>query len=246
MPLYGNIIYGSGATYGQAPSLPYSVEPLTATALWYDTILLRWTPSGSNLKAFRLLRNQNHMPESAEDGIKLLDWNIEDPNLPELENQTSYLDTAIINGVEIPELKLIQGKFTYYRVWLLDDNDSWVVAGETAVLLPRQFGVDLIGGKSTHTKLLEVLPNQYTSADRSVYGEIDYSSDLSVFLEGFSFTLDEYLTYISLIQPDTYGEFSSPTILALQGYQSGVPAESQTVSKVQKKLIREALSIYQR
>jgi hypothetical protein len=246
MPLYGNIIYGSGATYGQAASLPYSVEPLTARALWYDSILLNWIPSQSNYKAFRLLRNQNHMPETPEDGIKLLDWNIEDPNLSTLSNQTSYLDTAVINGVEIPELKLIQGKFTYYRVWLLDDTDIWVLAGEAAVLLPRQYGIDILGGKSTHTKLLELLPNQFTSVDRSVYGEIDYSSDLAVFLEGFSFTLDEYLTYINLIQQDRYGDFISPSILALQGYQVGVPPEYQTVSKNQKKLIREAIYIYQR
>lgn len=246
MPLYGNIIYGSGATYGQAPSLPYSVEPLSATALWYDNILVSWTPSQSEYKAFRLLRNQNHMPESPEDGIKLLDWNIENPNLSTLETQNSYLDTAVINGVEIPELKLIQGKFTYYRVWLLDDSDNWVVAGEAAVLLPKQFGIDILGGKSTHARLLELLPSQFTSADRSVYGEVDYNSDLAIFMEGFSFTLDEYLTYINLIQSDTYGDFISPTILALQGYQVGVPPEYQTVSKTQKKLIREALSIYQR
>jgi hypothetical protein len=186
------------------------------------------------------------MPETPEDGIKLLDWNIEDPNLSTLSNQTSYLDTAVINGIEIPELKLIQGKFTYYRVWLLDDTDIWVLAGEAAVLLPRQYGIDILGGKSTHTKLLELLPNQFTSVDRSVYGEIDYSSDLAVFLEGFSFTLDEYLTYINLIQQDRYGDFISPSILALQGYQVGVPPEYQTVSKTQKKLIREAIYIYQR
>lgn len=246
MPLYGNIIYGSGATYGQPASLPFSVEPLSATALWYDSILVNWTPSQSNYKAFRLVRNQNNMPESPEDGIKLLDWNTENPDVATLSNQKTYLDTAVINGVEIPELKLIQGKFTYYRIWLLDNNDVWVVAGETAVLLPRQYGIDVIGGKSTHTKLLELLPNQFTSSDNSVYGEIDYTSDLAVFLEGFSFSLDEYLTYINLIHPDTYGEFVSPTILALQGYQVGVPPEFQTVTKVQKKLIRDAIYIYQR
>lgn len=246
MPLYGNIIYGSGATYGQVASLPYSVEPFSARALWYDAISLSWTPSQSNFKAFRLLRNQNNIPESPEDGIKLLDWNIEDPDVSEKSSQNSYLDTAVINGVEIPELKLIQGRFVYYRIWLLDDTDVWVVAGETAVLLPRQYGVDLLGGKSTHTRLLELLPNQFTSVDRSVYGEIDYTSDLARFLEGFSFTLDEYITYINLIQPDSYGDFISPTILALQGYQVGVPPEYQTVSKVQKKLIREAIYTYQR
>lgn len=246
MPLYGNIIYGSGATYGQAASLPYSVEPFTARAIWYDAIALSWTPSQSNFKAFRLLRNQNNMPESPEDGIKLIEWTIEDPDEAEKKTQNSYLDTAIVDGVEVPELKLIQGRFTYYRVWLLDDADSWVVAGEAAILLPRQYGVDVLGGKSTHTKLLELLPNQFTSADRSVYGEIDYTSDLAVFLEGFSFTLDEYLTYINLIQPDSYGDFISPTILALQGYQVGIPPEYQTVTKVQKKLIREAIYIYQR
>ena len=246
MPLYGNIIYGSGATYGQPASLPYSVEPLSATALWYDSILVSWTPSQSNYKAFRLLRNQNHMPESPEDGIKLLDWNIEDPNVSAFSSQNSYLDTSIIDGIEIPQLKLLQGRFTYYRVWLLDDTDVWVVAGETAVLLPRQFGVDTIGGTSTHTKLLEILPNQFTSGDQSVYGEIDYTTDLARFLEGFSFTLDEYLTYATLIQPDNYGDFISPTVLSLQGYQTGVTPEYQTVSKAQKKLIREAIYIYQR
>lgn len=246
MPLYGNLIYGSGATYGQAASLPYSVEPLSATALWYDSILLNWIPSQSNFSAFRLLRNQNHMPESPEDGIKLIEWNTENPNATALASQTSYLDTAVINGVEIPELKLIQGRFTYYRIWLLDDNDVWVVAGETAVLLPRQYGIETTGGKSTHAKLLELLPNQFTSADQSVYGEIDYNSDLARFLEGFSFTLDEYITYINLIQPDNYGDFVSPTILALQGFQTGITPEYQTVSKTQKKLIREAIYIYQR
>lgn len=246
MPLYGNIIYGSGATYGQPASLPYSVEPLSATALWYDSIIVSWTPSQSNYKAFRLLRNQNHMPESPEDGIKLLDWNIEDPNATALASQNSYLDTAVIDGVEIPQLKLIQGRFTYYRVWLLDDNDVWVVAGEAAVLLPKQYGIETIGGKSTHTKLLEILPNQFTSRDQSVYGEIDYNTDLARFLEGFSFTLDEYITYINLIQPDSYGDFISPTILALQGFQTGITPEYQTVSKTQKKLIREAIYIYQR
>jgi hypothetical protein len=246
MPLYGNLIYGSGATYGQAASLPYSVEPFSATALWYDSILLSWVPSQSNYKAFRLLRNQNHMPESPEDGIKLLDWNIENANATALASQNSYLDTSVIDGVEIPQLKLIQGRFTYYRVWLLDDNDVWVIAGETAVLLPKQYGLESTGGKSTHVKLLELLPNQFISADQSVYGELDYTSDLARFLEGFSFTLDEYITYINLIQPDNYGDFISPTILSLQGYQTGITPEYQTVSKTQKKLIRESIYIYQR
>lgn len=246
MPLYGNLIYGSGATYGQAPSLPYSVEPLTARALWYDSILLNWVPSQSNFKEFRLLRNQKYMPESPEDGIMLIQWNTEDPDSTALATQSSYLDTAVIDGVEIPGLKLTQGRYAYYRVWLLTDLDIWVVAGETAVLLPKQASTGASIVSTTHSKLMELLPRQFTSSDRSVYGGVDYTTDLAVFLEAFSFTFDEYLTFSDIIQANAFGEVLSPSILALQAYQVGVPAEYQNVTKIQQKLIREAIYIYQR
>ncbi len=236
MAIYGNVIYGAGARYGQASNLPYSVEPLTAKALWYDTVLLNWVPSQSPYSAFRLLRNQNHLPETPEDGLRLLDWTFNDPNSDELKGQNQFVDNT----------QLVSGKYAYYRVWLLDADDSWVVAGEAAVLVPKQFGATAIGDKTSHRKLMELLPRVITGTGRSPFDPVDYDSDLSKFLESFSFTYDELLTYIELLHPETYGDYGSATALALKSLELGVTPELQTVTQTHIKSVREAVYAYQR
>ena len=236
MAIYGEVIYGAGARYGQASNLPYSVEPLTAKALWYDTVLLNWVPSQSPFTAFRLLRNQNHMPETPEDGFRLLDWTFNDPDSDALQGQNQLVDN----------FSLVPGKFAYYKVWLLDVTDSWVGAGEAATLVPLQHGLTGIGNKTTHVKLMELLPRVITGTNRSPYDPVDYNSDLSKFLEAFSFTYDEFLTYIDLLHPETYGDFGSATNLFLKSLELGVTPELQTLSQTHIKTVREAVYAYQR
>lgn len=237
MPLYGNIIYGT-ETYGQPASLPFSVEPFTALALWYDKVLLTWAPSESNFTSFRLVRNQDAFPETSEDGIILYEWT-ENRGVEKSSIPNSYVDGT-------PEdIALTPGKFIYYRVWLFDDTQSWVVGGETAIPLPQRFNEGSPFAKTTHQKLLELLPKQFTSADGSPNGTIDFDSELSAFLEGFSFSLDELLTDLSFLQPPFYGAFLNPATLTLQGNQLGVTPEFGTVTRQQKKTVREAMYIYQ-
>lgn len=239
MPLYGNLIYGSGETYGQPASLPFSVEPLTSLAVWYDKIILNWIPSESNYSAFRLVRNQDAIPETAEDGIILFDWT-SDSDIPKSSLPITYVDGTS------DDLALTPGKYVYYRIWLLDDREIWVVGGETAVLLPRRFGEESIFLKTSQEKLLELLPKQFTSSDYSPNGVVDPNSELAAFLEGFSFTADELLTDLAMLQPPFYGAFQNPATLVLQGQQLGVTPELGTVSRQQKKTVREAMYIYQR
>lgn len=242
MGLYGNIIYGSGATYGQPASLPFSVEPLAASAVWYDRINVTWVPSDSLFTAFRLVRNQDNFPESPEDGRILINW-VEDSadDLP-----TSYIDGTTTDAFgQVTGVPLVPGKYVYYRVWLLDDRGIWVVAGETLVLLPAKHNSDSISRQTFHEKMVGLLPRQFTSASESPNSEIDFDSELSAFLEGFSFTYDELLTYLDLLHPTIWGEFNSPATLYLQGSQIGVTPELGTVSRQQKILVREAIKTYQ-
>lgn len=236
MAIYGNVIYGAGARYGQASNLPYSVEPLTAKALWYDTVLLNWIPSQSPYTAFRLLRNQNHLPETPEDGLRLLDWTFNNPDSDELKGQNQFVDNS----------QLVAGKFAYYRVWLLDAEDSWVVAGEASVLVPKQYGLTAVGDKTSHRRLMELLPRVITGTGRSPFDPIDFNSDLSKFLEAFSFTYDELLTYIELLHPETYGDYGSATALLLKSLELGVTPELTAITQTHIKSVREAVYAYQR
>ena len=239
MPLYGNLIYGSGETYGQPASLPFSVEPFNSLAVWYDKILLNWTPSESNYSAFRLVRNQDALPETSEDGLILFDWTSES------DIAKSSLPISYIDGTT-DDLALTPGKYVYYRVWLFDDREVWVIGGETAVLLPEQFGQNSPFLKTSQEKMLELIPKQFTAPDYSPNGAIDFDSELAAFLEGFSFTADELLTDLAVLQSPFYGAFQNPALLLLQGQQLGVTSEVGTVSRQQKKTVREAMFTYQR
>ncbi len=242
MGLYGNIIYGSGITYGQPASLPFSVEPLEASAVWYDRVDVTWVPSDSLYTAFRLVRNQDNFPESPEDGRILINWASDS----ETDVPTSFIDGAITNSLgETSGVPLVPGKYVYYRVWLLNDQDVWVVAGETSVVLPSQHNSGSVSRQTFHEKLVGLLPRQFTSFTQSPNSEIDFDSELAAFLEGFSFTYDELLTYLDLLHPSIWGEFNSPASLYLQGSQIGVTPEFGTVSRQQKILVREAIKTYQ-
>lgn len=236
MAIYGDVVYGSGARYGQASNLPYSVEPLTAKALWYDTVLLNWVPSQSPYTAFRLLRNQNHMPETPEDGFRLLDWTFNDPDSDALKSQNQLVDN----------FQIVPGKVAYYKVWLLDADDIWVAAGTAAAVVPLQHGLTGVGNKTTHVRLMELLPRVVTGTGRAPFDPIDYNSDLSKFLEAFSFTYDELLTYITLLHPETYGDFGTSTGLFLKGLELGVTPELQSTSLTHIKSVRESVFTYQR
>lgn len=99
---------------------------------------------------------------------------------------------------------------------------------------------------STHDKVLSYLPKFMVEAIGAPLGTVDDQSSevLSNFLKGFSFTIDEFLTYIDLVFPDISGKSTSPEILRLQTFQTNFTDDPRGVTKSQKRLVRESANFY--
>ncbi len=252
MPKYGEFYYGSGEVYGDSPRLSFSVEPFTAEATWYDRVELYWqspvASAGESYNGFRIVRNQFAYPETPDDGIVLLDW----PSETTTSNPAGLLHlTDTVN--------LVSGKFAFYRIWLKRASDAvWLPAGDAETLIPSEHSsilgpsyIDNDGIKksinqvvsTTHDKLMGYLPKIFTTGT-SATSSYDASSALSKFLEGFSFTIDEFLTYTELIVPGTSGTYTNESILKLQSHQFGLSLDASGLSRTQKKLVRNAVYLY--
>lgn len=254
MPKYGEFYYGSGKVYGDSPRLSFSVEPFTAEATWYDQVQLRWqspqATAGDSYIGFRVVRNQFAYPETPDDGVILLDW----PSETTTSNPAGLLELKDTNN-------LVPGKFVFYRIWLKRNSDAvWVAAGDAETLLPEMHAsvlgpsyIDNDGIRksinkvvsTTHDKLMGYIPKVFTTGGK-VTESYDPDSTLSKFLEGFSFTLDEFLTYTQLIVPGTSGTYTNEPILRLQSQQFGLSLDTQGLTKTQKKLVRNAVYLYSR
>lgn len=241
MAKYGSVVYGQ-TTYGQKSRLSFSVSPFTATAVDYRKIELKWAIPVGDYSAFRLLRNQDGFPETSEDGVILFE---------EFGITTGAVSTGeIVDDYRLPVPEVVGGKFAYYRVWILKTSDNvWYPAGDTYVLVPSDhplYGPDKQVLRTTHDKLMRLLPRVYTSTSRSTIDEVDENTDLYVFLKGFSFTLDEYLTMIDTLIPNYAEERTSPQLIDKKAEQLGLTKDSVSALKHQKKMVREALYILSR
>jgi hypothetical protein len=98
---------------------------------------------------------------------------------------------------------------------------------------------------TTHDKLMGYLPKIFTTGEK-LTDSYDPNTTLSRFLEGFSFTLDEFLTYTELIVPGTSGVYTNAPILNLQSQQFGLSLDTEGLTKSQKKLVRNAVYLYSR
>jgi hypothetical protein len=248
MSKYGEFYYGSGKTYGETPRNSFSVEPFIADAVWYNRVVLTWqdavATSGDSYTAYKIVRSQFAYPETPDDGVIIA----------EAEGQiTSYR--------LYDEVSLSPGKFAFYRFWLRRGSDSaWVIGGESETIIPKQHSsilapsyIDNDGVKkdinqvvsTTHDKLMGYLPKIFTTETKAT-DSYDPNSTLSRFLEGFSFTLDEFLTYTELIVPGISGVYTNAPILGLQSHQLGLSSDTEGLSKSQKKLVRNAVYLYSR
>lgn len=243
MGLYSGFKY-STEKYGRPPKFAYSVEPFTSQALWYDKVSLSWSIPTGDYKAIRLLRNQNNYPETEEDGVNIWEWQQgldEEIKAAFIDGEDNLLDVNTGN-----DYAFVKGRMVYYRMWIWTDTNVWVAAGDTEALIPNQHSNSEISSENTHVKLMGLIPRVFTTDNQSPYGEIDYNSELSVFLQGFSFTLDEFLTYADLIQPNFVQGISTPALSYLRSLQLGLPSDSTQITGRQERLIREAVRIYQR
>ena len=166
MSKYGYSIYGA-SKYGETPKLAYSVEPMDINVLQFLNARVTWQDPKGNFTKFRLVRNQNAYPETAEDGIIIFEQDSLDGNSIEgLIQRTSYYD-----GYENPEeIPLTPGKKIFYSVFLYTSEKIWVLAGKANEIIPDDTGV--------MKRMIDLLPRVLTSSDLSPLGVVDEASTL--------------------------------------------------------------------
>jgi hypothetical protein len=246
MGLYSNILYGGGDYYGQKAKIAYSAEPMICTAVDHSKVVLNWAAVDGSFTGARLVRNQSHTPEHEQDGIIIWDWGFSSSSAGDLK-------TAFVDGVDnltdtrlTNDTLLINGKYAYYKLFIWTYLNEWLAVGATSVLLPKEFKEDPLTLQPTHNKVLELLPRVFTSVDQSPTAAVDYYSDLAVFLEAFSLTYDEFLSYLLLVQPSSSESSSNINLLKVQAIQNGLTSNFGEVTSSQKQLVREAIYMYQR
>jgi phage tail-like protein len=229
MAKYGINYYGS-SKYGATPKLIYSVEPMSITVLTFNTVSVNWQTPVGDFTRIRLIRNQNGFPEHAEDGVTI--WE-------EYATQGTVTRTSFIDGQDNPtNIKLTTGKAIYYGMFLFTNQKVWVLAGQIQALVPKNH--------DTQKKFINVLPRVFTSKEQSPFSEVDTTSAIYNFLDGFSFTLEEFLTYIDLLRPTHSRLETSASLLYPETTHLGLTYEPGLSTRTQKKLIREAIYMYAR
>lgn len=246
MAKYNDFKYGSGKTYGDISVAANSVAPFIAYAEDYGVVKLTWTNpttnSGSTISRGRIVRNQYAYPETPDDGVIIYDSTSVEGN------SQGYPDST----------NLSSGRFVFYSFWIQFSDNSWQLVGTTETLVPsrhssriypkftdennQQVPADILL-QTTHERFLSYIPRVFTSSS-SLLDAPDETSDLSLFLQGFSFTIDEFLTYGQLVLPGLSGKYTNSGILKLQGDQLGVARDPQGLTKTQKYLVRDAVYIY--
>lgn len=233
MAKYGNFVYAS-AKYGEAPRLAYSVEPMSITVISFSEVYVGWkSPTGTFTKV-KLVRNQSGYPETPEDGITVWEQkSVDGSNLQGLLERLSYID-----GKEppLPKTPIIGGSQVYYSMFLFTSEKIWVFAGKITDTVPSDHN-------STH-KLADLLPKVFTSKEQSPLALMDTASPLYSFLDGMALTLDQSLTFLELLRPQSFWEKSPSALIPLQVNTLGLVPEPSIPLKNQKKLVREALYMY--
>ena len=227
MTNYGVAVYGV-STYGQSNQIPLTVSPITLTVLYPTVVVVNWTAPSGTYSGIRLVRNQNSIPETAEDGVIV--W----------QQATSTVTKVSFNdggGIEdTAGIPIVPGKPIYYAMFLLTSDNVWSPAGAVSDIVPAPHG--------SSDSLFRNLPRVFTTAEQSPIGEPDYTSDLFAFLDGLGFTLDEYLTFLDLLLPD-HTRINTPiNLLSIETANYGLTPEPGMSIKNQKKLIREAIYLY--
>lgn len=256
MANYSSFDYGDGTLYGNPSLLSYSVAPLKVTAETTTTsieeingiptrvvrpqVLLQWNSPTGSLLGFRIVRNQEGFSEHEEDGIIIYETFYVPDQSPASPNFSSFID----QNTAAP---LLEGKYAYYTVWLLKDDNQWIPGGAEYCLIPKEHALvtpDNVQLKSSVKKFVELFPKVFTTEHQSYLDEVDETSDLYAFFGGFAYTLDEILTYADLLVPDNKASNINPKTIDAAIEQLGLPKESVISMKRKKALIRNAFSMH--
>lgn len=227
MAKYGIPYYG-GTKYGDAPKLNYSVEPITLTVLSFSTAFLEWQNPRGSFTRIRLVRSQSGIPETQDDGLVI--WE-------EAATEGTVSRLSFTDGVDNPSQSVFAtGKEVFYAFFLFTAANVWVNAGSVAGVIPSDHGMQ--------TTMLNSLPRVYTTVEQSPLGEPSTTSDLANFLDGLSFTFEEFSTYLDILRP---AKVNMPAPLLASAFQTyGLVEEPNIPTHNQKRLVREAIYMYSR
>lgn len=228
MAKYGSSYYGA-SKYGATPKLAYSVEPMGVTVILFNEAYITWQSPTGAFSRIRLVRNQNGLPEHAEDGVIV--WE-------EFATEGTVSRSVFRDGEDNPtSIPIVSGKPIHYTMFLFTDAKVWVNAGSVSDIVPKDH--------NSQTKILNLLPRVYTSKEQSPLSEVDTTSALAYFLDGFAFTYEELLTYIDLLMPSHTRLETPVSLIYPETTNYGLVYEPGISTRSQKKLIREAIYMYQ-
>ena len=186
MAKYGSGIYGV-SKYGETPKIGYSVEPITITVIDFTRVKLTFTQPSGTFSKFRIVRNQTQFPETAEDGIIIYEQKSTDGS--SIEGQIPF--DSFIDGQDNPnDLAITSGTQIYYRFFLFTDSEVWLNAGSITDIVPFNSGA--------LTKTLDLFPRVITSKESNPFGVIEEATEIYQFLDGLSFTYEQFATLIRL------------------------------------------------
>jgi hypothetical protein len=260
---YGRVGLLGWFLYGGTAEASPSIAPFEATVLDYGKVKLSWSgrPIGTTTEPivkFRLLRNQQGISETAEDGVVLIDAVI--TNKPKLSDGETPTYSSPTTGpyVDYPEqtgtTPIVEGRACHYSVWvLLEDttvsNNSrffWKRIDAVTVIVPDQHN-EVLGGdnrsRNTHNKVMHLLPRVITSGENDSLGEISQTTDIYNFMYGVSFTVDEMYTALDALLPDPAGQRQLPPLVNLTLLDYGLPGDNIEFSQSRRKLARDARKI---
>ncbi len=273
MPKYNEFYYQNGY-YGIRSALAYSAEPITATALDYRTVLVEFlTPTGT-YSDFRLVRSQLGIPQTQEDGAVVYSSVGPPSNTAFEDTTTVSTHPLIAGRFVFYRAWVRKTESSYWvpagdAYTLLPSPHSLGVGRDAVysgaapdgystddVLLYSDTRVDPFVS-TTHERFMAMLPRVLTTATNSGIDTIndEYNKDahdtglkdnslISTFLSAFSFTFDEFLTFASLITPDTAVHWASPTSVYLGSHLLGMTLDIEAVTSTQRRLLRNAMDIY--
>jgi hypothetical protein len=226
---YGINYYGA-STYGAFVKLAFSVEPMSTLVLDFTKVLVKWQTPRGEFSRIRLLRSQVGFPETAEDGIIIFDEFATEGNVSRVE---------FIDGEDNPsDVPLIPGRQTYYRVYLFTDQNVWRVAGSISAIVPSSHNVQ--------TTFMNSLPRVFTSSEQGSFGTVDTTSALYNFVEGLTFSQEQFYTLLDLLKPRHTGIETPIELLPIEVASLGLTPEAGLPTKNRKRLVREANYLYAR
>jgi hypothetical protein len=126
--------------------------------------------------------------KTSEDGITIWEEDATEGTVSRstfLDGEDNLVQTPIVNGRQV-----------YYTMFLFTDQKIWVNAGQITDMMPFNHGA--------HKKIMDIIPKVFTSDVQSPLGVTDEASALYSFMDGITFTYEQFLTQLDILETTTF------------------------------------------